>query len=422
MRILQINSHYNQGGAARIVACIHRQLLKEEEDSFVAFGRGRKPEEKNVYRFGMLPEIYFSALVSRAAGVSGWANGAATRRLITYMERVKPELIHLHALHGYYLNLPLLFHYINEHRIPCVWTFHDCYAFTGNCGYFFECEKWKTGCGSCPNIHNYPNSQWLDFSAWMWERKRELFTQGDNKIIVTPSEWLTKEAEKSFLGKYECITIRNGIDTRGTFYPRNRQECRKKYGYTESEKLILGIAVGYDDVRKGAKYIIQLAKDLEKEARIILIGWNEKNNAMLEGTKNIITLPNTSSTEMLAEYYSMADVFVLPSLAENYATVTLEAMACGTPVVGFWAGGIPEQLTGGKGIAVETGNQSAFDEAVRRALADKGETAEGKKAAGLLRGEALADIIRKENSTEKMTEEYLRVYRRLLKRSHERLM
>lgn len=406
MRILQINSHYNQGGAARIVACIHRQLLKDGEESYVAFGRGQKPQESNVYRFGLTPEIYWSALVSRGVGISGWSNSAATRRLLRFMDQVKPDVIHMHALHGYYLNLPLLFDYINEKNIPCVWTFHDCYAFVGNCGYYFDCERWRTGCGNCPNIHTYPNSQWFDFTEWMWKRKKELFTQGSRKIIVTPSEWLTGEAQKSFFGKYECVTIRNGIDTQTYFYPRDRKACRKKYGYEESDKLILGIAVGYDDVRKGAKYIIQLAKNLENEAKVILIGWNRKNDAMLEGTNNVITLPNTSSADMLAEYYSMADVFVLPSLAENYATVTLESMACGTPVVGFNAGGIPEQLTQGRGIAVEAGNQEEFDRAVRKAM---------EPDCGLLRGEALAEVIRRENSTEKMTREYLDVYKRLLK-------
>lgn len=414
MRILQINSHYNQGGAARIVACIHRQLLKEGADSFVTYGRGEKVLEPNVYRFGMTPEVYASALVSRVVGINGWSNSGATRRLVSYIEQVQPDIIHLHALHGYYLNLSMLFEYINEKKIPCVWTFHDCYAFTGKCGYFFQCNKWQEGCGSCPNISSYPTSQWFDHTAWMWKKKKELFTVGDNKIIVTPSDWLTNEVRKSYFGKYECMTIRNGIDTAEIFYPRDRKACREKYGYGQDEKLILGIAAGYSDIRKGAKYIIQLAKNLANEAKIILIGWDKKNDFMLEGTGNVITLPNTSSTEMLAEYYSMADVFVLPSLAENYATVTLEAMACGTPVVGFQAGGIPEQLVGRKGIAVETGNQQQFDAAVRDVLEDSRVYRQGKGKAVLLHGEELAQVIREENSTEKMTEEYLEVYRRML--------
>lgn len=405
MKILQINSHYDQGGAARIVACIHRQLLLQGEQSYVAYGRGKKSEDSDVYRFNYVPEVYFSALISRIVGINGWVNQAATRRLITFIESVQPDIIHLHALHGYYLNFNLLFQYINKRNIPCVWTFHDCHAFVGNCGYYFDCAKWKNGCGKCPRLHSYPKSQFFDFTGFMWKRKKELFTQGDNKIIVTPSDWLTKEAKQSFFGKYPCITIRNGIDAEHTFYPRDKQECRKKFGYSLEDKLVLGIAVGFSDPRKGAKYIIQMAKDLSEEAKVILIGWEQKNNVMLEGTSNIITLPATSDTNTLAEYYSMADVFVLPSLAENYATVSLESMACGTPVVGFDTGGISEQLSEGKGIAVPAGDQRVFTEAVKAVLTG------GKQ---LLHGSELAGIMKRDNSTEKMAAEYLEIYRQLI--------
>lgn len=407
MRILQINSHYNQGGAARIVACIHSQLRREGQESYVAYGRGTKVEDTAVYRFDTVPEIYYSALASRLSGLNGWYNRSATRRLIRYIEQVQPDLLHLHALHGYYLNFSLLFDYINTRSLPCVWTFHDCHAFVGNCGYYFECKRWKDGCGHCPRRKGYPTSQFFDFTAYMWKRKKELFTGEAPKIVVTPSDWLTGQAEKSYFGKYPCITIRNGIDARHTFYPRDKAACRKKYGYGREDKLVLGIAVGYGDPRKGARYIIQAARNLGREAKVILIGWEAVNNRMLEGTDNIVTLPGTADMDMLAEYYSMADVFALPSLAENYATVTLESMACGTPVVGFDADGIPEQLTEGKGIAVPTGDQSAFEEGLRRAL---------RPDSGLLRGEELAALIRRDNSTEKMTEEYLKVYNRLLQR------
>lgn len=406
MRILQINSHYNQGGAARIVACIHRQLRRDGQEAFVAYGRGAQAKEEYIYRFDTAAEIYFSALASRVVGLNGWFNCLATRRLLHYINQVQPDVLHLHTLHGYYLNLPMLFAYINEHRLPCVWTFHDCHAFVGNCGYYFDCERWKTGCGNCPRRRGYPASLFFDFTEYMWRRKRELFTGAAPKIIVTPSEWLTGQAASSFFGEYPCVTIRNGIDARDVFYPRDKRKCREKYGYGIEERLVLGIAVGYRDPRKGAKYIIQMAKDLTKEARVILIGWGEADNGLLEGIDNIITLPATSDTDMLAEYYSMADVFVLPSLAENYATVTLESMACGTPVIGFDAGGIPEQLIGNRGIIVPTGNQEAFDRAVRQAL---------KPDNGLLRGDELADVIRRENSTENMVKEYLEIYERLLR-------
>ncbi len=409
MRILQINSHYNQGGAARIVACIHRQLSARGQESHVAYGRGQKGEE-GTYRFNTVPEVLLSAACSRFLGKNGWYNRAATRRLLSFMERVGPDVIHLHALHGYYLNFPMLFDYINSREIPCVWTFHDCHAFTGNCGYFFDCEKWKTGCGSCPYLKNYPASQWFDRTGVMWRQKRELFTQGTKKVIVTPSLWLTEQAKQSCFGKYQCITIHNGIDTKQVFYPRDRRACREKYGFGREEKLILGIAVGYRDERKGAKYIIQLAKNLGSRAKVILIGWNRENDCLLVGSDgkkiadNIVTIPNTSDADMLAEYYSMADVFVIPSLAENYATTTLEAMACGTPAVGFDVGGIPEQLTGGRGIAVKAGDQARFDAAVESVLTGQ---------AGLMDREALSAAVREENSTERMTEAYERIYREL---------
>lgn len=405
MRVLQINSHYDQGGAARVAACLHRELLKEGVDSYVAYGRGEKAREGHVLRFETGPEIYASALLSRLTGINGWWNRLATERLLGRIRSWEPDVVHLHNLHGYYLNLPMLFHCLDERKIPCVWTLHDCYAFVGGCGFFFECRRWQEGCGHCPHLRDYPASQWFDFTHWMWKRKRELFTGPAPKVIVTPSQWLTGEAEKSFLGQYDCLTVRNGVDTENVFYPRDRRICRDRHGYGQQEKLILGIAAGYRDERKGARYIIQLAKDLEGEARVVLIGWDKENDGMLEGTRNVVTLPRTSDTELLAEYYSMADVFVIPSLAENYATTTLEAMACGTPAVGFASGGIPEQLTEGRGIAVPPRDQQAFDRAVRRAMDPGG---------GLLRGEALAEKIRQENSVRVMTRAYRDVYERLL--------
>lgn len=410
MRILQINSHYNQGGAARIVACIHTRLQQEGLESYVAYGRGAKVEDGHVYRFDRVPEIYLSALSSRLIGLNGWNNRLATGRLLRYIDRIRPDVLHLHTLHGYYLNFQRLFAYINSRKIPCVWTFHDCHAFVGNCGYFFDCGKWKSGCEHCPRRRSYPASQFFDFTRYMWEKKRELFTGDAPKVIVTPSDWLTGQARESFFGIYPCVTIHNGVDAGNTFYPRDRQSCRKKYGYSQTDKLVLGIAVGYSDPRKGAKYIIEAAKALGGGVKMILIGWEKNNDRMLAGTNNIITLQSTASTDMLAEYYSMADVFVLPSLAENYATVALESMACGTPVVGFDAGGIPEQLAGRKGIAVRTGDQEAFNEAIRQALRPDN---------GLLHGEELAAVIRRDNSLGRMADEYRKVYRQLLERSRQ---
>ncbi len=406
MKVLQINSHYDQGGAARIVATLHRQLLKKGIESYVAYGRGEISKEENVLNFGNKTDVYCSAFLSRFTGWNGYFNHIATRKLISLIKKIQPDIIHMHVLHGYYINVPMLFRFINKHNIPCVWTFHDCHAFVGNCGYFFDCRKWEIGCSECPYIKNYPTSQWFDHTEKMYRHKQSLFTVGDKKIIVTPSQWLTEETKKSYFRKYPCVTIHNGINTEEIFYPRDRKLCREKYGFSKEEKLVLGIAVGYRDPRKGASYILQMAKDLENSVKVILIGWNRENDKMLEGLTNIIPIENTKDVEMLAEYYSMVDLFVIPSLAENYATTTLEAMACGTPVVGFAVGGIPEQLADGKGIAVEAANQKDFTEAVRKVLEEPD---------CVRRGEELVRIIQEENSNEKMVKEYIEIYERLLK-------
>lgn len=401
MKILQINSHYDQGGAARIVAALHRQFLELGFDAYVAYGRGEKSEEKNVYYFGDTLGIYSSAIASRLLGLNGYSNKRATGKLIQFIEKIQPDIIHMHVLHGYYINVPMLFHYINKKQIPCVWTFHDCHAFTGNCGYFFDCRKWQQGCKECQYLRNYPASLIFDRTEKMWKEKQELFTLGERKWIVTPSRWLQTEVEKSFFQKYPCTTIHNGIDTRNTFYPREKEALRKKYGYGPEEKLLLGVAVGYRDERKGAEYLIRLAKDLEKEAKVILIGWNPEKNGLLKDSRNIIPMKNITDKKLLAEYYSMADVFLIPSLAENYPTTSLEAMACGTPVVGFATGGIPEQLADGKGLVVEAGNRQAFTQAVRKILQEPD---------CVLNGEALAKRIKEENSAKAMADKYLKLY------------
>ena len=405
MKILQINSHYNKGGAARIAASIHRQLLSDGEEAYFAYGRGGGHEEKNVFCVDKRYEVYLSALLCRVAGLNGWWNRKAAKRLIALIKKIQPDVIHIHTLHGYYMNFALLFQYLNENEIPCVWTLHDCHAFVGNCGYFFECDRWREGCGNCPDIGRYPKSLFFDFTHYMWKKKKELFTAKEKIVIVTPSDWLTQTAKQSFLRKYPCITIHNGIDAIGTFYPRDKKRCREKHGFQEKEKLVLGMASDFSDRRKGAGYLLALAKYLGMAGKVLLVGWDDENNPILKGLTNVITIPNIRDADILAEYYSMADVFVLPSLAENYATVSLEAMACGTPVVGFDAGGTPEQLTDRKGIVVETGNQQALNEAVRKVISGEIE---------LLSGEKLAKEIQEHNSLQSMTDQYKEIYRELL--------
>lgn len=409
MRVLQINSHYDRGGAGKIVANIHRMLLADQNvESYVAFGRGKPAEDPNIYRFDTKAEVYASAFFSRYIGLNGWWNWIGTWRLLRYIKRIRPEVIHLHTLHGYYVNFHLLFRYIRKHNIPCLWTFHDCHAFTGNCGYYFTCHKWKKRCGDCPRLSEYPASFCFDFTRYMWDHKKKWFTgTGIDMIVVTPSQWLARKVRESFFFKYPCKVIYNGIDSAKNFYPRNYSACRKKYHFSEDDQIILGVAVDFQDPRKGGVYILELARALQ-ETKVILVGWNKKNDALLDGLSNVITIPATKNQDILADYYSLADVFVIPSLAENYPTTGLEAMACGTPVVGFNVGGISEQLVGGCGVAVPSGDQEALNEAVKEVLHSV-KCGDGQ----YLKGRTLAQIIQKNNSEYGMVLKYRELYAEL---------
>jgi len=408
VKILQINSHYDQSGAGKIVACIHRELKKMGHDSMVAYGRGKETSDEDVIKIGSKIEVAFEGLVTRYAGINGFTSWNATRDLVKRIKDFRPDIIHLHGLHGYYLNSEILFDYINKSNIPCVWTFHDCHAFSGNCGYHYECDKWINGCFKCEHLKEYPTSHFFDFTESMWGKKKDLFTKTKNKIVVSPSNWMTNDAKKSYFGKYECITINNGIDTERVFYPRDKSECREKHGFAFDDKIVLGIAFGFADPRKGVKHIVQMSRDLEKEnIKFILIGWNNKNDYLIKNLTNVVTIPVTNNQDELAEYYSLSDVFVLPSLAENYATVVIESLACGLPVVGFDVGGVPEQLAKGRGITVNVGNQEELNAAVSNIL---------NGTSHLASKDEIINYTQNNNSISTMVEKYIDTYDKVCKK------
>jgi putative colanic acid biosynthesis glycosyltransferase len=185
MKILQINSHYNQSGAGKIVAAIHHYLKEQGHESRVAYGRGRETKESDINFISTKLSVYFSVFVNRFIGINGFTSWITTKNLLKEISSFKPDVIHLHGLHGYYINFKLLFDYINKNEIPIVWTFHDAHAFTGNCGYYKDCNKWENGCGGCPYLNDYPTTYLFDFTKWMWSKKKELFTMTDTKTIVS---------------------------------------------------------------------------------------------------------------------------------------------------------------------------------------------------------------------------------------------
>ena len=335
MKIVQINT-FPHKAPGTIMMDIHKELLKKGNQSYVVWGRGRDPE--NEYEIYMNDKIgvYFHGIYTRITDKTGFASKKATKKLLKKLDEIKPDIIHLHNIHGYYINIEMLFNYIKNHKIKVVWTFHDCWPFTGHCPYFtfIDCNKWQSKCHNCPQINKYPKS-FKDNSKWNYDNKKRLFT-GIDMTIVTPSRWLATLVKKSFLKNNNLKIINNGINTE-IFKPR-KSDFRKVYNI-ENKKIVLGVASEWTE-RKGLKDFIELSKLIDESVKIVLIGL--KSNQIKKMPKNILCLERLGNPEKLAEIYSAADIFFNPTYEDNYPTVNLEASACGTTVITYDSGGSAE--------------------------------------------------------------------------------
>ena len=365
-KILSINST-NLGSTGRIMTQITKLASEAGYNAYMAYARGDEPSDEKSIKIGRKVDIYWHGLVTRVTGSHGFSSKRATDIFLEKVDEIKPDLIHLHNIHGYYINIELLFRYIKEKRIPVIWTLHDCWAFTGHCAHFdfVGCEKWKTGCRECPQLHTYPRSLFIDHSEQSYRKKKELFEDVENMTLVTPSKWLKDLVKESFLRHHQTIVINNGVDT-VVFSPR---ESKKSYfGISEDKFVILGVAAQFTP-RKGLKYFLEIADKLDENSAIFLIGLNKKQLKSLP--KNISGIERTESIEKLAEAYSMADIFVNPTLEDNFPTTNLEALACGTPVITFRAGGSPETVDEKTGVVVRKGNSELLRVAIE-AVRNKG--------------------------------------------------
>lgn len=358
-RILSINST-TRGSTGRIMCQISRTAREADFDSYIAYGRGDNSSEEKAIKIGTRADLYWHGLVTRLTGKHGFSSTRATKGFLKEVDRLRPDLIHLHNIHGYYLNIELLFNYIKEEEISVVWTLHDCWAFTGHCTHFdfAGCDKWKSQCHGCPEIQSYPKSMFIDYSKKAYERKKKLFTGLKNLTIVTPSYWLKDLVGQSFLKDYRTIVINNGVDT-NIFAPRSAD--KSKYGVASEDFVILGVAAQFTP-RKGLKYFIELSEKLASGTKIFLVGLNDEQIKSLP--ESIIGMKRTENIEQLVELYSMADVFVNPTLEDNFPTTNLEALACGTPVITFRTGGSPETIDDTCGLIVDKGDTEGLFNAI----------------------------------------------------------
>lgn len=342
MKVLQINSVCGIRSTGRICTDIADVLTANGHECKIVYGRETVPEKYKKYavRIGSNTDVKLHALESRLFDNSGFGSKKETNDFIKWVKEYDPDVIHLHNIHGYYINIEILFNYLKSCNKRIIWTLHDCWPFTGHCSYFtmVKCEQWKAHCSYCVQKHCYPSSILADHCKSNFERKRALFSGIKDMTLITPSKWLADLVSESFLKKYPVKVIHNGIDL-SVFKP-TESDLRKKYGLTD-KKVILGVASVWDE-RKGLDDFIKLSDLLDRQYQIVLIGLSDRQ--LKKMPDNVIGIKRTDSVTELAQWYTTADVFINLTYEDNYPTVNLEAQACGTPCITYRTGGSVESV------------------------------------------------------------------------------
>ena len=361
--MLQINTVYGHGSTGRIAKSIH-DFCKENHIECVSAHRYNTKEEQALEDTIAISSIWDSRFHGQLSRFTMFKGAGSIGRTVHFLKQVSafaPDLIHLHNLHGSYINLPLLFRYIKKHHIPVVWTLHDCWAFTAICSHFsiVGCEKWKSGCGGCPQKNRYSSAP-LDLSGLVWKAKKAWFTRIPQAVIVTPSHWLENLTRMSFLGGYQIQTIYNGIDL--SVFRETESEFRKEHGL-ENRKIVLGVAFDWS-YAKGLDVFLELSHRLPRDYQIVLVGTTPKLGPQLPGS--ILSIHRTKDQKELAAIYTAADVFVNPTREEVLGLVNIEALACGTPVITFETGGSPECVGHHCGTVVPRDDVDAMEREILR--------------------------------------------------------
>ncbi|MBQ8345318.1 MAG: glycosyltransferase [Clostridia bacterium] len=351
MKVLLVNSVYGVGSTGKIVKDLQSGLLANSHTVKICYGRG--PKQDGATRICSKASVYAHALVSRLFGINGRYSKRATAKLICEVEAYQPDVVHLHNIHGYYLDFYQFISYLKKKQIPVVWTLHDELMFTGNCGYAYSCNGWKHDCRHCPRKREYPSSLLFDFATVQLKWKRELFQRMEHFCFVTPSEWLKGRVEQSVLQSARIQVIHNGIDIDLFNISSDADELKGRLG-AQKKKIVLTVTDDVNDPRKGMDCLMELARMSQEENILFVVVGGVRTDCR---EKNIVFVERTNDRKELASYYSAADVFLIPSKCDNFPTVCLESLACGTPVVGFHAGGIAETAQDDSvGLFTEAGN------------------------------------------------------------------
>jgi len=400
MRIFQLNTFCGVKSTGRIALEIARLVEVDGGACKIGYGVPGVPPEAEPYAFriGTPIERKLHGAMRKLMDAEGYGSYFATRALIRELEGFRPDLIHLHNLHGCYLHLPTLFAYLKSARLPVVWTLHDCWPFTGHCAYFdyCGCDSWKTECKSCPQQRSYPICIGLDGSSRNYRMKKRLFAPLERLTFVAPCEWMKQPLSRSFLQTHPVRVIYNGVN-RSDFHPV-QSDLRQRYELG-NRRVVLAVASEWDE-RKGLNFLIEAAGRMGEGYRFVVIGLSEAQ--IRELPKGMIGIAHTESLEELASWYTTADCFANPTMEDNMPMVNLEALACGTPIAVFRTGGCPEALTPECGVVVPKGNVEALCEGIRTLCGEK----PGRTQACLRRAEAF--------DAQNTFQAYLSLYKELL--------
>lgn len=341
MKVVQINCVYNTGSTGKIVHDIHTSLLDMGIDSYVLYGRGQMCDETNVYKTSFEFSAKFNNVKSRFTGIPYNGSYLATNKLIKILKRIQPDIVHLHCINGFFVNIYKLMEYLKRNKIKTIITNHAEFFYTGACGHAYECEQWKTGCKKCPHLYDSTYSYVFDRTQKCWELMRKSIQGFDDLTITSVSPWVDSRAAQSPIMKgYKRYVVMNGIDT-DVFKPRDGSEIRKKLGL-EDKKVIVHVTASFTSAVKGGSYVIELAKRLKNDnVAIVVIGSRTPYEGELPG--NIIDIGRVENQIELAEYYSMADLSLITGKKETFSMPVAESLCCGTSVAGFKAGG-PESI------------------------------------------------------------------------------
>lgn len=359
MKVLQINAVSGISSTGRTCSELSDYLNANGHEGYIAYSAGI-PYHKG-FKIGSKLDAKMHGLWSRVFGMQAYFSKGATRRLLTYISELKPDVVHLRNLHSNYINLRLLLNYLAENDIPTVITLHDCWFYTGKCTHYTvdNCYKWQKKCGNCPRLKKDNPSWFFDRTTQMHQDKKNWFSAIPRMAVVGVSDWITNEARRSFLSSAKIMTrIYNWIDLK-TFKPTESEEIRHKLGLKD-KYVILGVASGWSNA-KGLDKFLELAGILPEEMRIVLVG---KKNDDIHLPKNIIHTPETHNVSELVAYYSMSDVYIHLSQEETFGKTIAEALSCGTPAIVLNSTACPEIVDENCGIVLTDNQHRTILEAV----------------------------------------------------------